>query len=247
MSVPHYFLVTNPGKTPTIQDLASAGVTVRPCPALELPTPIQPSKILSGVFLQSSTMPRETVFQYWSSPAEPDNRKAIFLERAQPSLDRKWSWCPNAFTRKYSAEKTCDVCNQPIKPISQGLIRPHLTRKTHPGIYLIDVGRHKKASGPRYLKIGMSQRPMEGRLNDHLQNPKHQRCIIHYCFSVEPTDSLTWQVPFILESLLQGHLVKTGKTAYAYEYFPWSDELIQQCIDYLERPGLVESIRRLMG
>ena len=94
----------------------------------------------------------------------------------------------------------------------------------------------------------MSQAPVVGRLDDHLQNPDHERCVVRYCFSIEPTDRLTWQIPFILESLLQGRLVKAGAETFedSYEYFTWSDEFLQRCINYLERPQLVSKILSLI-
>lgn len=190
----------------------------------------------------------DRIFDYWSETEDTTRWHSIFVKRAQPNPEAEWSWCPASFTHRYKEGAVCEDCGQQIRKIQKALIRPHLTRETSPGIYLIDVGRYRSASGSRYLKIGMSQAPVAGRLENHLQNPDHERCVVHYCFPIEPADRLTWQIPTIVESLLQAHLIQTKaeKTNDSYEYFTWSDELLQRCIDYLERPQLVSKIHRLL-
>ena len=176
-------------------------------------------------------MAAKMVFDYWSSTEDTDSWYSTFLARADPMSDRQWSWCPASFTNKYTLDKVCSECGMPIKTVQKNLSRPHLTKKTAPGIYLIDVGEYKKAPGARRLKIGMSQNAVAGRLEQHLQNPSHERCVVHYCFPIERSDPrLTWQVPEFLETLLQAHLTVSGAEYFGYEYFVWSDELLERCV-----------------
>lgn len=193
-------------------------------------------------------MPKETVFDYWSETEDPTQWHSIFLERAQPNTEAAWSWCPASFTHRYKEGEVCEDCGQPIKKIQKEFIRPHLTQETSPGVYLIDVGIYRKAPGPERFKIGMSQAPVVGRLERHLQNPDHERCVVRYCFPVKPSDPLTWHIPQMLEHLLHANLILNGaeQVEGTDDYFTWSDELLQRSIDYLERPQLVSNIYRLL-
>ncbi len=123
------------------------------------------------------------------------------------------------------------------------------TQPVGPGIYLIDVGHYQNAPGPPRLKIGMSESNVLRRLEAHLRNARHERCVVHYCFPVEPSDSLTWHIPQMLEHLLHANLTLNGaeQAKETDDYFTWSDELLEQCIAYLNGPGLVDQIHRLIA
>ena len=45
------------------------------------------------------------------------------------------------------------------------------------------------------------------------------------------------------------HLILTGaeKDKDSYDYFRYSDELLDRCIEYLNRPGLVDGIHHLIA
>jgi len=192
---------------------------------------------------------KEKIFKYWSRSEDTDLWHPTFLERAQPTLERDWSWCPASLTHRYTSEKLCEDCGQPVKQVQEELIRPHVTRPIGPGVYVIEVGQYEKAPGPPCLKIGMSESNVVDRLEKHLQNTSHERCVVHYCFPVELSDGLTWQIPQTLEALLHGHLILTGaeKDKGSYDYFRYSDELLDRCIEYLNRPGLVDGIHHLIA
>jgi hypothetical protein len=185
------------------------------------------------------------IFEYLKDE-NPEGWGARFAARAQPTTAEKWAWCPGSFMPK--SGKACGICGVPVKIVRERWIRPHITGMTGPGVYLVDVGGS--------LKIGMSQNAigMARRLESHLQNTNHQRCVVRYLFLPPLTNqALTWQVPQILESMLQAHLIASGAKcsgskgdgSFGYEYFACSTDpgaLIQKCITYLNRPGLVEQI-----
>jgi len=60
---------------------------------------------------------------------------------------------------------------------------------------------------------------------------------------------LTWHIPQILEHLLHANLTLNGaeQAKETDDYFTWSDELLKQCIAYLNGPGLVDQINRLIA
>ena len=192
---------------------------------------------------------KDTIFRYWSDAEDTDQWHATFVERAQPTLERDWSWCAASFTHRYTPEKLCMDCGQPVKQVQKKLIRPHVTQPVGPGIYLIEVGHYQNAPGPPRLKIGMSESSVLRRLEAHLRNARHERCVVHYCFPVEPSDSLTWHIPQMLEHLLHANLTLNGaeQAKETDDYFTWSDELLEQCIAYLNGPGLVDQIHRLIA
>ena len=196
---------------------------------------------------------KDTIFKYWSDTEDTDQWHATFVERAQPTLARDWSWCPASFTHRYTSEKLCEDCGQKVKQVQKKLIHPHITQPKiaqpiGPGIYVIDVGHYQKAPGPPCVKIGMSESSVVNRLEAHLQNASHERCVVHYCLPVELSNGLNWQIPQILEALLSAHLIVTGAEKHKdnYDYFTWSEALLEQCIEYLSSPGLVDRIHRLI-
>ena len=192
---------------------------------------------------------KEKIFKYWSRSEDTDLWHSTFLERTQPTLERDWSWCPASLTHRYTSEKLCEDCGQPVKQVQKRLIRPHITQPIGPGIYLLDVGHYRNAPGPPRLKIGMSQSNVLGRLEAHLQNVSHERCVLHYCFPAELPDTLTWHIPQMLEHLLNANMTLNGAELAkdTEDYFTWSDKLLEQCIEYLNRPGLVDGIHHLIA
>ncbi len=199
--------------------------------------------------IERNQLLKDKIFKFGSGAEDTDHWHATFAKRAQPTPGRHWSWCPASFTHRYTSEKRCEDCDQTVEQVQNKLMRPHITRPIGPGIYVIDVGHYKKAPGPPCLKIGMSESSVVNRLEAHLQNAGHERCVVHYCFPVELSNGLSWQIPQILEALLCAHLIVAGaeKNKDNYDYFTWSEALLEQCIEYLNKPGLLARIDRLIA
>ena len=63
------------------------------------------------------------------------------------------------------------------------------------------------------------------------------------------SSGLGWSIATVVWCVIIAHLIVTGaeKDTDSYDYFTWSEALLDRCIEYLNRPGLVDGIHRLIA
>ncbi len=181
-------------------------------------------------------MPYEVV----DSNSATQNWREIFLPRAQPTLERPWSWCPGSYAREADEDGRCPHCGQTVELTWRGAreLKPHLTQPIGAGVYVIDVGRTERVPGHHCFKIGCSK-DVTGRLRKHARDRKHEKCAVLHCLPCPPG----WQVSMAVECLISEQLSQQGAEALSktWEYYDWDDRLVSFCRSFLV-PDLVTDI-----
>lgn len=190
-------------------------------------------------------MPYEVI----DSNSTTQNWREIFLPRAQPTLERPWSWCPGSYAREANEDGRCPYCEQTVELTWRGAqeLKPHLTQPIGAGVYVIDVGRTERVPGHHCLKIGCSK-TIAHRLYQHTRDRKHERCAVLHCLRCPPG----WQVCMAVECLLSEQLAQQGAIRSfkalrrTWDYYDWDDRLVSFCQSLLV-PDLVTNILRAVA